>query len=108
MLGSCNRDIEEFKFKGVVVDARMCSSSQIGYVLNIIDGGSTIGVSYSTTNGEYDNAVIGYKSTRLLHDGDTIYGVAYLTKSYAALNCFGIIDEDLPEVILLSVDEEAY
>ena len=34
------------------------------------------------------------------------YGIAYFTKSYAALNCFGVIDNDLPEAILLSVDEE--
>lgn len=105
LLGACNRDIEEFRFTGHVVGAEMCSSSQIGYIIDILEPDS-IGSTYSNSNGTFRNAVMGYKASRLLHQGDTIAGVAYFTESYAALNCFGIIDNDLPEVILLSVDEE--
>ena len=105
LLGACNRDIEEFRFTGHVVGAEMCSSSQIGYIIDILEPDS-IGSTYSNGDGTFRNAVMGYKASRLLHQGDTIAGVAYFTESYAALNCFGIIDNDLPEVILLSVDEE--
>lgn len=102
---ACNRDIDEFRFTGKVVGGKMCSSSQIGYVINILSPDS-IGKAYTGADGTYSNAVMAYRASRLLKDGDTIYGVAYLTESYAALNCFGIIDNDLPEVILLSVDED--
>ena len=36
LLGACNRDIEEFRFTGIVVGGEMCSSSQIGYVIDIV------------------------------------------------------------------------
>ena len=104
LLGACNRDIEEFRFTGHVVGAEMCSSSQLGYVIDIFTPDS-IGNRYSSADGTFEHAVMGYKSPKLLHHGDTISGVAYFTESYAALNCFGIIDNNLPEIILLSVDE---
>ena len=99
LLAACNRDIEEFRFKGVVVGGELCSNSQLAYILDI--------KSPERIGGSYTNAIIAYRSSRMLYQGDTIYGIAYLTKSYAALNCFGIIDDNLPEAILLSVDEEA-
>lgn len=105
LLAACNRDIEEFRFTGRVVGAELCSTSMIGYVFDIISPDS-IGTTYTNTSGTYYNAVIGYKASRILSQGDTVYGVAYFTKSYAALNCFGIVDNGLPEIILLSVDEE--
>ena len=101
---ACNRDIEEFHFTGRVIGGEMCSSSQIGYVIDILSPDS-IGGSYTGVGGSSNNAVMGYRASRILHNGDTINGVAYITESYAALNCFGIIDNNLPEVILLSVDE---
>lgn len=104
-LGACNRDIDEFRFTGKVVGGELCSSSQIGYIIDLITPDS-IGKAYTNSNGSYKNAVMAYRASRILHEGDTIYGVAYTTESYAALNCFGIIDNNLPEVILLSVDEE--
>jgi len=105
MAVACNRDIDEFKFTGRVIGGEMCSSSQIGYIVDILSPDS-IGASYTNSYGTSNNAVMAYKSPRLLKAGDTIHGVAYSTESYAALNCFGIIDNGLPEVILLSVDEE--
>ncbi len=106
LLAACNRDIEEFRFKGVVVGCELCSNSQLAYILDI-KSPESIGGSYTNASGTYSNAIIGYRSSRMLYQGDTIYGIAYFTKSYAALNCFGVIDNDLPEAILLSVDEEA-
>lgn len=102
---ACNRDIDEFKFSAVVVGAKICSSTQVAYIINVISP-KEIGVAYSGSTGEYDNAVIAYRASRILKAGDTIYGVAYITESYAALNCFGIIEKDMPEVILLSDDEK--
>ncbi|MBQ6097572.1 MAG: hypothetical protein IKR79_02495 [Bacteroidales bacterium] len=102
---ACNSDIDEFSFSGRVIGGEMCSSSQLGYVIDIFSPDS-IGSSFTGVSGTSHNAVMAYKSPRLLKAGDTIYGVAYSTESYAALNCFGIIDNGLPEVILLSIDEK--
>ena len=104
LLGACNRDIEEFRFTGTVVGGEMCSSSQIGYIIDIFTP-DNLGESFTNTSGSYDHAVMAYRAPRILHYGDTIEGVAYFTESYAALNCFGIIDNGLPEMVLLSVDE---
>lgn len=82
----------------------MCTSSQIGYAIAIVTPDS-IGATFNTSVGKYENVVMAYKASRILQRGDTIYGVAYLTKSYAALNCYGVNDNGLPEVILLSVDD---
>lgn len=101
---ACNGDIDEFKFKGFVVGADLCSSSQIGYIINITTP-DDLGKQDTIGGIRYDHLVMGYRASRILHQGDTIDGVAYFTKSYAKLNCFGNIDHGLPEVILLSVDE---
>ena len=105
LLAACNRDIEEFRFTGKVVGGELCSTSQVAYIIDIISPDS-IGAAYTNTSGSYNNCVIAYRSSRILYQGDTIYGIAYFTKNYSALNCFGIIDNNLPEMILLSVDEE--
>ncbi|MBP5547971.1 MAG: hypothetical protein J6X58_03645 [Bacteroidales bacterium] len=105
LFAACNNDIDEFRFKGHVVGAEMCSSSQIGYVIDILSPDS-IGGEILLDGATYRNAVMGYKASRILHQGDTFYGVAHFTESYAALNCFGLINNNLPEVILLSVDED--
>ena len=105
LLAACNSDIEEFKFTGHVVGGELCSSSQTGYVIDILTPDS-IGATYTSAGGKFDHAVMAYKAPRRLKADDTISGVAYFTESYAALNCFGIIDNGLPEIILLSVDED--
>jgi hypothetical protein len=101
---SCNRDVDEFRFTGHVVGSQLCSSSQIGYAIDIIEPDS-IGKPINISGTQYQNVVMAYRASRILHQGDTIKGVAYITKSYAELNCFGISEYDLPEVILLSCDE---
>lgn len=102
---SCNRDIQEFHFSGTVVGAEMCSSREFAYVIDIATPDS-IGDTISITSGHYEHAVMAYRSSRLLKMDEQIYGVGYLTKDYAALNCIGIFNGHLPEMILLSVDEE--
>lgn len=104
-LSACKRNYEEFKFKGKVVGAEMCSSRIIGYIIDFEkpEGyGDTI-----TINGtRYQNAIMGYQATRRLKDGETIYGVAYAYKDFAALNCLIVYNNNLPEVSLISVDED--
>lgn len=104
LFNSCNRDVDEFRFTGHVVGSQLCSSSQIGYAIDIIEPDS-IGKPINISGIQYQNVVMAYRASRILHQGDTIKGVAYITKSYAELNCFGISEYDLPEVILLSCDE---
>lgn len=102
---SCNRDIEEFKFTGKVIGAELCSSTQVSYIIDITSPDS-IGDTIRLNSVRYDHAVIAYKSTRRLALDEIVNGVAYFTKDYAALNCVGVFNSQLPEIILLSVDEE--
>ena len=104
LLAACNNDIEEFRFTGRVVDGWMCSASQMGYIIDI-QSSDELGTEYTKEGQTYSHAVIGYKAPKRLYQDDTVSGVAYMTKSYAALNCLGIIDEDLPEMIILSIDK---
>ena len=104
LLAACNNDIEEFKFTGHVVGADMCSSSQIGYIVDIISPDS-LGDEATIGSAKYSHVVMCYRAPRILHQGDSINAIGYFTQSYAKLNCFGNIDRGLQEVILLSVDE---
>jgi len=106
LLGACNRDIEEFRFVGKVVGAEMCSSSLIGYIIDI-QSPDSLGADITTSSGTYHHAVMAYRSSRQLKQDEVVYGVGYFTKSFAALNCFGLIENNLPEMILLSVDEDS-
>lgn len=101
---ACNNDIDEFSFTGHVVGADMCSSSQIGYVIEVISP-DNVGSQATIGGTQYNHLVMGYRASRILHQGDTINAVGYITESYAKLNCYGDISRGLPEVILLSVDE---
>lgn len=107
LMAACNHDVDEFKFKANVVAAGWCSASQPYYILDIISPDS-LGEPLTSNGVTYRNAVRAYKASRLLYSGDTIYGVGYFTKSYSALNCNTVPDYTLPELILLSVDEEAF
>ncbi len=106
LLGACNSDIEEFRFVGKVVDAKMCNSSMLGYVIDITSPDS-LGSDITTAGGTYHHAVMAYRASRALQKDEIVYGVAYFTKSFSALNCLGLINNDLPEIILLSVDEDS-
>ena len=103
---ACNRDVDEFRFSGKVVGAEMCTASMFGYVIDISypdSVGGTIIVDGTT----YNHAVMAYRASRILKKDEVVYGVAYFTKSFAALNCMGLINSDLPEMVLLSVDEDS-
>lgn len=103
-VSACNRDVDEFKFTGRVVGSDMCSSSQIGYMIDVISP-DDIGMEYTLGGTKYKHLLMCYRPSRILHYGDTVNAVGYFTDSYAKLNCFANIDHGLPEVILLSVDE---
>ena len=104
LLAACNRDIEEFRFTGLVVGAEMCSSTQIGYIIDIMTPDS-LGKEATVGGKKYEHIVLGYRASRILYQGDTVNAVGYFSNGYAALNCINDISHDLPEVILLSVDE---
>lgn len=106
LVDGCNSDIDEFRFSGRVVGMAPCNASQIGYVI-AIDSPGCIGDTITIDGTAYRNAVVGYRSPRMLSDQEYIYGVAYATHDFAATNCMGLFEAHLPEVILLSVDEEA-
>ena len=105
MATSC-KDYEEFKFVGKVVGAEMCTSNVVGYVLDLTYP-DTLGGTITIGGVTYTHAVMAYRSARALMKDETVYGVGYLTESFSALNCFGLIDNDLPEMILISVDEDS-
>lgn len=105
VLCSCNKNIEEFKFKATVVGSSLCSSTTVAYMLEISTP-DTIGDTITIGNYRYNNAVMAYRSPRRLYEDEVIYGVAYSTRSFAVLNCMGLVQNGLPEIILLSVDEK--
>ncbi len=104
-LCSCEKNYDEFYFKGLRIDATICNTSMPSYMLQIVAPqgiGDTV-----TFNGKlYHNCVMAYRSPDLLLDNDTIYGVGYLMHDYAVLNCNIISYPHLPEMGLLSVRED--
>lgn len=104
LVGGCNSDIDEFRFSGRVVGMAPCNASMLGYVV-AIDTPDSIGDTITIEGSKYSNAVVGYRSPRMLSNQEYINGVAYSTHDFAAINCMGLFTSHLPEVILLSVDE---
>lgn len=101
---SCKRDYEEFYFKGHIIDAKECSSTQIGYLM-VIDKPEGVGDTITYRGKLYENAVMAYQASRRLKADETIYGVAYFYKNFATYNCVGLYYYTLPEISLISVDE---
>ncbi|MBP5535559.1 MAG: hypothetical protein J6X62_02070 [Bacteroidales bacterium] len=106
MTAACKRDYEEFYFAGRVIGAELCSSTTMGYMIQV-DRPSNIGDTITLGEAVQENAVMAYRSPRKLVKDERVYGVAYLTKDFAALNCIGIYNYKLPEMVLLSVDEDS-
>ncbi len=107
LVGGCNSDIDEFRFSGRVVGVAPCNSSMVGYII-ALDTPDSVGDTISIDGTLHRNTVIGYRSPRMLSDQEYLYGVAYATHNFAAINCMGLFNVQLPEVILLGVDEEAF
>lgn len=103
----CDKGYEEFYFIGHPVGAEMCSATTFGYLLTI-DYPQGLGDTITAYGEHYSNAVMAYRSPRLLSEGETIYGVAYQRRDFAALNCVGLFNYTVPEIVLLSVDEEPF
>ena len=106
LLASCGNGDDEFRFVGKVVGAELCNSAVTGYIIDV-QSPDSIGGTVTVGGIEYRNALMGYKSPRPLKADEKVFGVAYMTKSYAALNCLGLVNNGLPEMILLSVDEDS-
>ena len=105
-LGSCGKTYEEFYFTGHCVGAEICSSHTMGYLIEV-DYPKDLGDTITAYGKKYKNAIMGYRSPKMLKDGEVIYGVGYLQEGFAALNCMGIYYYSIPEVVLLSVDEDS-
>ena len=103
---ACKRDYEEFYFVGRVVGAELCSARTMGYMIEV-EKPAGIGDTITVPAGVMRNAVMAYRSPRKLVKDQRIYGVGYLTEDFAALNCLGMYYYTLPEMILLSVDEDS-
>lgn len=104
-LTSCGGDYEEFYFKGTVLDVEICSASSMGFLMQI-ESPAGLGDT-ATFNGHlYHNAVMAYRPPRPIYAGDTIVGVAYLHRDFAAYNCLVPPQHNLPELGLISVDED--
>ncbi len=105
LFSSC-KDYEEFRFVGKVVGAEMCTSTVVGYVIDL-SLPDTLGGTITIGGTTYNHAVMAYRASRALKKDEVVFGVGYLTESFSALNCFGLIDNNLPEMILVSVDEDS-
>ncbi len=108
MTTSCKKEYEEFYFKGTVIGGELCGSpeSPQGYMM-VIEKPTDIGDTITYMGRFYENVIMGYgKNTRSLTDGEVVYGVAYIFKNYAAMNCSGVFQYKLPEMVMLSVDED--
>ena len=105
LLAGCKRDYEEFYFKGVVLGAEICNLQTDTYIIDI-EYPEGIGDTLTYDGALHKNVVFGYKPPRRVMVGDTLIGVAYQYKSFAAFNCYLTLTYDLPEYFLLSVDED--
>lgn len=106
LLASCKRNYEEIYVKGRVVGAEMCSSNRLGYLMEM-EYPAEIGDTITTYYGHFNNAVMAYEAPRRLEKDEVVYGVAYVTRDYAALHCVGLYNYTLPEIVLLSADEDS-
>ena len=102
---ACKKGYDEFYFKGVVVYPSLCGATSTSYLMEVAEPAG-VGDTMTLDGKPLRNAVMAYRSPKLLKPGDTIYGVAYPTHDYAVLNCQIHIFPELPEIGLLSVDED--
>lgn len=104
--GSCEKRYEEFFFTARAAGAELCSAYTMGYVLEV-EYPKGLGDTLTTVTEHLQNAVMGYRSPRQLKAGEVVYGVGYLQKGFAALNCMGIFNYTVPEMVIVSVDEDS-
>lgn len=105
-LSGCFADYEEYYFKGKVLGGDMCTGTRPMYLIEV-EKPQGVGDTLTVDGKLHRNVVMGHRASRLMKDGETVYGVAYNTADYAAYNCFMIFDYQLPEVVLVSVDEDS-
>ncbi len=105
-LTGCFGDYDEYYFKGKVLGGDMCTGSRPMYLIEV-DKPQGVGDTLTVDGVLHHNVVMGHRSSRMLKSGETVYGVAYNTADYAAFNCFMIFDYQIPEVVLVSVNEDS-
>jgi len=101
----CKTDYEEFYFKGTVITGEMCSSMMVGYLMEL-EQPAGVGDTITYDGTFYKNAVMAYRAPRPLKKNETVIGVAYKYKDFAALNCLLVPLFNLPELSIISVDED--
>ncbi len=106
MLGSCFHDYDEFYFVGNVIGSDLCQATSPMYLIEI-EKPEGIGDTITVYGELHHNVVMGYRTPKLIRNDQKVYGVAYFTKDFAPYNCYMDFSLDLPEVILVSVDEDS-
>ena len=104
-LCGCDRKYEEFYFKGTVLSVEMCNSTGMGYLMEI-ESPAGLGDTVTHNGKLYRNAVMAYRAPRPIMKGETVVGVAYRHRDFAAYNCLVPPLHTLPELGLISVDED--
>lgn len=101
----CKKSYEEFYFKGIMRYGGWCTANAPSYLIEVI---APAGIGDTATLGGtlYHNCLMAYQSPDLIKGSDTVYGVAYLVHDYAALHCNLVFFPNVPEMGLLSVDED--
>lgn len=103
-LASCRKSYEEFYFKGIVRSMGICTATSPSYLIEIVSP-DEIGDTVTIGGRFYSNCVMGYQSPTLL-EKDTVWGVGYITKDFALLHCSMKPFLGLPEMCILSGDED--
>jgi len=111
LLCSCKKRVEDFAFKGKVVDYLNCtmmttniSEYDIGYVV-ALELPDSIGADHTLKNGTtYHNCVILYRTRSRFHEGDPISGTMYLDNNYSQAYCNFHYQTGLPEGVCYSLD----
>lgn len=97
---------EEFYIKGKVIYAGLlCSTYNLGYLIEV-ETPQGIGDTVTLNGKLYHNAVMGYRAPRIMKDGEEFVGVAYEYPNFAQYNCQVVYFERLPQLFMLSVDED--
>lgn len=100
----CKKNYEEIYFKGIVRSVGVCTASSPSYLIEIV-APEGIGDTMTIGDRHYTNCVMGYQSPTLLNK-DTVWGVGYITKDFALLHCNMKPFRGLPEMCILSGDED--
>lgn len=103
---SCFHDYDEFYFVGKIIGSDLCQATSPMYLIEV-ESPQGIGDTLTVYGELHHNVVMGYRSPRLIRNDEKVYGVAYQTEDYASYNCYMDFSLNLPELVLISVDEDS-